>query len=47
MLEAMGLPHARIDSALRLSFHAGITRQDLDFFIEKLQLGIQTIARAR
>ncbi len=47
VLAAMGLPDSRIDSALRLSFGAGITTGDIDTFVEKLRLGMQTIARAR
>ena len=47
VLAAMGLPDSRIDSALRLSFGAGITTGDIDIFVEKLRLGMQTIARAR
>lgn len=47
VLAAMGLPAGRIDSALRLSFNAGITTEDIDRFIGQLRLGMETLARAR
>lgn len=43
----MGLSHRRIDSAIRLSFNAQNTEADIDAFLEKLRLGLDTLARAR
>ena len=47
VLDSMGLSHRRIDSAIRLSFNAHNTEADIDAFLEKLQLGLDTLARAR
>ena len=47
VLDAMGLSHRRIDSAIRLSFNAQNTEADIDAFLEKLRLGLDTLARAR
>ena len=47
VLDAMGLSHRRIDSAIRLSLNAQNTEADIDAFLEKLRLGLDTLARAR
>lgn len=44
VLDAMGLSHRRIDSAIRLSFNAQNTEADIDAFLEKLRLGLDTLA---
>lgn len=45
VLEAMGLPDDRIDSALRISFSRYNTRDDIDALIEGLKDGIKTLQR--
>ena len=47
VLDAMGLPDKRIDSAIRLSFNGENTEEEIDAFLEKLRLGMETLARAR
>lgn len=47
VLEAMKLPPARIDSALRVSFSRETTEADIDAFADRLLLGLKTLATAR
>ena len=46
-LAAMGLPAGRVDSALRISFCADNTPEDVDALLEGLRDGLATLARAR
>ncbi len=47
VLAAMGLPPARVDSALRLSFSHEIRPEDIDAALAALREGVDTLARAR
>lgn len=47
VLEAMGLPRARVDSALRVSFCKDNTTEEIDLFFEALQSGMEEILPAR
>lgn len=47
VLSAFGLDDRRIDTALRISFSTETTTADLDYFTEKLQQGIDTLAKMR
>ena len=46
-LAAMGLPAGRVDSALRISFCADNTPEDVNALLEGLRDGLATLARAR
>ena len=45
VLEAMGLPDDRVDSALRISFNRYSTKEDVDALIEGLKDGIATLQK--
>ena len=47
VLSAFGLDDRRIDTALRISFSTETTTADLDYFAQKLQQGIDTLAKMR
>ena len=47
VLQNMGLPKERIDSAIRISFSRYNTREDVDLFLSALNQGIKTLARSR
>lgn len=47
VLEAMGLPHRRIVSAIRVSFSRFSTKEEVDALVDGVALGLQTLARAR
>lgn len=46
-LQAMGLPASRVDSAIRVSFSAENTAEDVRALLEGLRQGLETLARAR
>ncbi|MBR7092655.1 MAG: aminotransferase class V-fold PLP-dependent enzyme [Clostridia bacterium] len=47
VLSAMGVPDREIDAALRLSFCADNTGQDVDAFVQALREAMKTVARKR
>jgi cysteine desulfurase len=47
VLKALGLSDRRIDSALRISFSPETTTEDLDFLVERLELGIKTLMKSK
>ena len=47
VLSAMGLDSALIDSAVRVSFSHENTMENIDYFINKLETGLHTLARSK
>ena len=47
VLEAFGYPNRRIDTAIRVSFSPDITIEDIDYFVDKLQEGIDTLIKMK
>lgn len=47
VLQAFGYTKDRIDTALRISFSMDTTKKDLEYFVEKLNYGINSLAKMK
>ena len=47
VLSAFGYSKDRVDTALRISFSKDTTKEDLEFFVEKLNDGINSLAKMK